>query len=94
MSEEDRREFLVWYESQRSGTFENRLVLETYYQDDVKVLRLAYHVFRQEFIHIGHIDVFVEAITIASACNKVLRKRFDSFQQEGITVITSTAKRP
>jgi len=33
-------------------------------------------VFRRKFMQTGHIDVFVESITIASACNKVLRKRF------------------
>jgi len=33
-------------------------------------------VFRCVFKQIGHIDVFVESNTIASACNKVLRKRF------------------
>ena len=27
-------------------------------------------------MQIGHIDVFLESITIVSACNKVLRKRF------------------
>jgi len=27
-------------------------------------------------MHIGNIDVFLESITIASASNKVLRKRF------------------
>jgi len=27
-------------------------------------------------MQIGHIDVFAESITIASACNKFLRKRF------------------
>jgi hypothetical protein len=27
-------------------------------------------------MEIGNIDVFLEAITIASACNKVLRKKF------------------
>ena len=32
--------------------------------------------FRREFMQTGHIDVFVESITIASAYNKVLRKRF------------------
>ena len=40
------------------------------------MLRLACRVFRREFMKTGHIDVFVESITIASACNKVLRKRF------------------
>jgi len=74
--EDERKEFLVWYESQRSETFDNRHVLESYFQDDVTVLRQACRVFRREFMQIGHIDVFVESITIASACNKVLRKRF------------------
>ena len=56
--------------------FDNRLVLETYCQDDVTVLRQACRVFRREFAQIGNIDVFQESITIASACNKDLRKRF------------------
>jgi len=50
-------------------------VLETYCQDDVTVLGQACRVFRREFIQIGNIDIFLEAITIASACNKLLRKR-------------------
>ena len=76
MREDGRKEFLVWYESQKSETFDSRHVLESYCQDDVTVLRQACRVFRREFMQIGHIDVFVESITIASACNKVLRKRF------------------
>jgi len=39
--EENRKEFLVWYESQRYETFDNRHVLESYCQDDVTVLRHA-----------------------------------------------------
>jgi len=76
MREDEMKEFLVWYESQRSETFDNRHVLESYNQDDVTVVRQACRVFRREFTQIGHIDVFVESITIAFACNKVLRKRF------------------
>jgi len=76
MREEERKEFLFWYESQRSETFDNRYILESYSQDDVTVLRQACHVFRREFMQTGHNDVFVESITIASACNRVLRKRF------------------
>ena len=70
MREEERKEFLVWYESQRSETFDNRHVLESYSQDDVTVLRQACRVFRREVMQTGHIDVSVESITIASACNK------------------------
>ena len=76
MREDERKEFIVWYESQRSETFENRHVLESYFQDDITVLKQACRVFRREFVRTGHIDVFFESITIASACNKVLRKRF------------------
>ena len=39
------------------------------------MLREACRVLRQEFRQIGNIDLFLESVTIASACNKVLRKR-------------------
>ena len=32
--------------------------------------------FRRKFMEIGNIEVFLESFTIASACKKVLRKRF------------------
>jgi len=51
-------------------------VLEKYCEDDVPVLRQACRVFRREFMHIGIIEVFLELVTIASACNNVLRKLF------------------
>ena len=56
--------------------FDDKHVLGTYSQDDVPVVRQACRVFRRKFMHIGNIDIFVEAITIASSCNKILRKRF------------------
>ena len=76
MSESERKEFLAWYEGQKAKVFDNRRVLETYSQDDVTVLRQACRVFRREFIQIGNIEVFMEAITVVSACNKVLRNGF------------------
>jgi len=76
MREEERRDFLAWYESQRSETFDSRQVLETYFQDEVSVLRQVCRVFICEFMQIGHIDVFVKAITKARVCNKDLRKRY------------------
>jgi G:T-mismatch repair DNA endonuclease (very short patch repair protein) len=71
LSESERTEFLEWYEGEKAEVFYNRRC-----QDDVTILREACQVFRREFIQIGKIEVFLEAITIASACNKVLRKRF------------------
>jgi len=55
--------------------FDNRRVLGTYFQDDVTFLRQACPVFRRVFLHIGNMEVFPESITIASDCNKILRKR-------------------
>jgi len=74
MSEGERRDFLAWYETKKSEIFDNSLALETYCQYDVTALRHAFRVFRREFMQIGNIEVFLEAITIASASNKVLRK--------------------
>jgi hypothetical protein len=76
MSEAKIREFLNWYEGQKDEPFDNMRVLESYYQDDVTVLCQACQIFRRVFLAIGNIKVFLEAITIASACNKLLRKRF------------------
>ena len=78
MGEEEKKEFLAWYESQKSEEpiFDNRRVLEIYCQDDVTVLRQACRVFRDEFMQIRNLEVFLESITIASACNKFLRNRF------------------
>jgi hypothetical protein len=60
----------------RKIVFDCRRVLEKYCQDDVTVLRQACRIFRCDFMEIGNVDVFLEAVTIASACNKVLRKKF------------------
>jgi len=67
---------MAWYNKQKVKDFDNRHVLEQYCQDDVTVLRQACRVFRREFLEIGNIEVFLEALKIASACNKVLRKKF------------------
>ena len=72
----ERREFMTWYDDKKKRVFDYKLVLEKYCQDDVTVLRQACQIFRREFMEIGNIDVFLETFTIASACNKVLRKRF------------------
>jgi len=48
----------VWYEGQKSKVFDNTHVLETYFQDDVIVLRQACRMLRREFMQIGNIDVF------------------------------------
>jgi len=76
MSVGERREFMAWYNELKLKVFDNMRVLEQYCQDDVTVLRQACRVFRREFLEIGNIEVFLDALTIASACNKVLRTKF------------------
>jgi len=76
MSSSERTEFPAWYEDQKFLVFDNKRVLEAYCQNDISVLRQNCQVFRRELIYIGNIETFLEAITISSACNRVLRKRF------------------
>jgi len=74
--EGERRGFMAWYDEHKDKVFDNRRVLKQYYQDDVSVLRQAFQIFRCDFIEIGNMEDFLEALTIASACNNVLRKKF------------------
>jgi len=100
MGEGERNEFLAWYESQKESVYDNRQALESYCQDDVTVLRQACRLFRRELMHVGNITVFLETVTIASTCNKVLRKIFysqtlsASYLPGDIRVTTSTVRRP
>ena len=77
MHESERTEFLSWYETVvKKEVFDNRRVLESYCQADVMLLREARRTFRQHFLLIGNVEVFLESMTIASACNKVFRNKF------------------
>jgi len=84
MSVGERKEFLAWYNEQKLKVFDNRHALEQYCQDDVTLLRQACRVFRREFLEIGNIEGFLEAMTIATACNKVLRKKFLKPETNGL----------
>ena len=76
MSASEREDFLAWYDREKHREFDNTRVLKDYCQDDCTVLREACTIFCRDFIEIGNIEVFLEAYTIASAWNKVLRKKF------------------
>jgi len=70
-------EFLLWYETvAKTEVFDNRRILEGYCQADATVLREACRTFRKHFLQIGIVEVFLESMTIASAWNKVFRKKF------------------
>jgi hypothetical protein len=73
--ESERKEFLDWYDTQKTEIFDNRRVFEEYCQADFTVLREACQVFRREFLEIGQVEVFLESVTIAIACNKAFRRR-------------------
>ena len=72
MSASETNEFIAWYEGQKVEVFDNRRVLESYCQDDVSVLWEECRVLSREFIEIGNIDLFLESVIIASACNKLI----------------------
>jgi hypothetical protein len=76
MGASERRDFFEWFECQRGVVFDNRRVLEEYCQQDVTVLRQECQTFRRDFMEIGNVDVFLDSLTIASACNRVFRKKF------------------
>jgi len=77
MQKSERKEFLSWYETAaKTEEFDSRRMLERYCQADVTVLREACRTFRKHFLQIGNVDVFLESMTIASACNKVFKKKF------------------
>jgi hypothetical protein len=84
-SHSDRKDFLARYEVKRHERFDNRRTLEQYCQADVTVLREACQTFRKHLLQIGDVEVFVEYMTIAWACNRVLRKKF--LQPERIGII-------
>jgi hypothetical protein len=60
-------------------------MLENYCQAEVTVLREACRTFRKHFLQIENVEVFLESMTIASACNKVFRKK--CLQTDGIGLI-------
>jgi len=77
MHEPERKEFLSWYETTtKNEIFRNKRVLECYCQADVTVLRETCRTLYIHFLQIGSVDVFLESMTIASACNKAFGKRF------------------
>jgi hypothetical protein len=51
--------------------FNDRQVLERYCQADATVLREACRTIRKHFLQIGNVEMFLESMTIASACNKL-----------------------
>jgi hypothetical protein len=58
----------------RIEVFDNWRVMEFSCQEDVPLIREACRTFGRHFFQIGNVEVFLEYLTVASACKKVFRK--------------------
>jgi hypothetical protein len=76
MSGDEQAQFLDWHKEQKGKTFRNKEELEAYCMDDVNVLRQASCAFRNLFLNLVGMDLFREALTLSSICNKVFRTMF------------------
>jgi G:T-mismatch repair DNA endonuclease (very short patch repair protein) len=76
-SEKDKQKLLQWWTEQRRANYEFDFQKEIrrYCESDVEILERACLRFRDLFMRDG-IDPFQEAVTIASTCSSLFRKRF------------------
>lgn len=72
-----REKFDQWYDSLPSDyVFDNKKELVEYCRMDVEILRKACEIFRHNFWHENGIEPFIDACTIAGACNRVFRSNY------------------
>ncbi|XP_070556488.1 uncharacterized protein [Ptychodera flava] len=78
MKQHQREKFLRWYEEERSKNhpFNLKQELENYCRSDVDILRRSCLKFQDMFKQQNGVDPFRDCVTIASACNVVLRRNF------------------
>lgn len=76
MKTEDRNIFLQWYNKHKNNEFNMQKEIVEYCVSDVKILTEACLKFRKLFLDECNVEPFLEAITIASACNLVFRRNF------------------
>lgn len=78
MFKNSREKFDLWYDSQISinHTFDLQKELLEYCISDVDILSQACLKFRSLFLVECNVDPFLEAVTIASACNLAFRRKF------------------
>lgn len=77
MKTDQRKKFDVWYDSlPEDYVFDNRRELVEYCRKDVTILRKACMKFAISFWEENKIDPFIDASTMAGACNKVFRSNY------------------
>ena len=75
MKSEHREEFLAWYETKKTETFNFESELLAYCENDVEILSQACLMFREKLLDISGIDPF-NHITIASTTMAVFKENF------------------
>ncbi|GFR22004.1 uncharacterized protein TNCT_496202 [Trichonephila clavata] len=72
MSTGDREKFFLWYNGQKTNTFDFKKEMLKYCRSDVDILRRCCKIFREQFQSVTGVDPFTY-VTIASACIAVYR---------------------
>ncbi|GFT14925.1 uncharacterized protein TNCV_3483701 [Trichonephila clavipes] len=72
MSTGDREKFFLWYNCQKTNTFDFKNEMLKYCRSDVDILRRCCKIFREQFQSVTGVDPFTY-VTIASACMAVYR---------------------
>ncbi|GFT35597.1 uncharacterized protein TNCV_4870831 [Trichonephila clavipes] len=68
----DRENFFLWYNCQKTNTFDFKNEMLKYCRSDVDILRRCCKIFREQFQSVTGVDPFTY-VTIASACMAVYR---------------------
>lgn len=84
MKENERANFLKWYQEHQHEEFNMQRDIVDYCISDVKILTLACLKFRKMMLEETNVCPFSEATTIASACNLVFRRNFIKEDQIGL----------
>ena len=94
MSTRERQEFLAWYEELKSTNyvFGFEKEIEEYCGSDVDILRRCCLQFKKLMEESCNLDPFKHCVTIASACNRVLRQEF--LEEETIGLIPAQGYQP
>ena len=84
MTNDEQEKFFEWYNEHSQDIFDMKRDMIKYCKMDVKILWLACARFREIFLKVVSVCPFSEAVTLASACNLVFRKKFLAPQRIGI----------
>ncbi|KAG5880700.1 hypothetical protein JTB14_024272 [Gonioctena quinquepunctata] len=84
MKKDERKTFLEWYEKHKNEEFVLQRELVEYCIADVDILTKACLKFRDQLLTTTNVCPFIEATTIASACNKVFRRNFLNSNSIGV----------